>query len=84
MITEQQLTLLGTRIAHLEGQVAFLYEHLGITYVPEARSEDDPRIIEALKQGNLIGAIKVYRELHNSDLNTARLAVEEIQGRLGL
>ena len=84
MITEQQLTLLGVRIAHLEGQVAFLYEHLGITYVPEPGPEDDPRIIEALKQGNLIGAIKVYRELHNSDLNTARLAVQEIQGRLGI
>ena len=84
MVTEHDLSILRTRIAHLEGRVDFLYKHLGITFVPEAGPEDDPRIIEWLKQGNLIGAIKVYRELHNSDVDTARLAVEEIQGRLGL
>jgi ribosomal protein L7/L12 len=84
MLTEQELTTLRNRVIHLEGQVAFLYKHLGITFIPESYPDDDPRIIEELKKGNLLGAIKVYRELHNTGLDEARLAVEEIQGRLGV
>jgi ribosomal protein L7/L12 len=84
MVTEHDLTILRTRIVHLEGQVAFLYKHLGLTFVPEPSPEDDTRIIDALKKGNLLEAIKVYRELYNSDMVTAKQAVEEIQGRLGL
>ena len=84
MATEHELSIMRTRMAHLEGQVAFLYKHLGITFAPEPASGDDPRIIEALKNGRLLEAIKVYRELHRSSLEEARLAVEEIQGRLGL
>jgi ribosomal protein L7/L12 len=84
MITEQELTTLRNRVVHIEGQVAFLYKHLGITFIPESGPEDDPRIIDQLKKGNLLGAIKVYRELHNTGLDEARLAVEEIQGRLGV
>jgi hypothetical protein len=84
MVTEQELTTLRNRVTHLEGQVAFLYKHLGITFIPEAGPGDDPRIIDQLKKGNLLGAIKVYRELHDTGLDEARLAVEEIQGRLGI
>ena len=36
MPTEHDITMLRDRIAHLEGQVAFLYRHLGVTFVPEA------------------------------------------------
>jgi hypothetical protein len=84
MVTEMELTALRNRVVHLEGQVAFLYKHLGVTFVPEPNPVDDPRIIEQLKKGNLLGAIKVYRELNNTGLEEARLAVEEIQGRLGI
>ncbi len=89
MVTEHEITLLRDRIAHLEGQVAFLYRHLGVTFVPEAAPGDDPRIIEALKKGNLLEAIKVYREIHSTSTLTvgvdeARRGVEEIKGRLGI
>ncbi len=89
MSTELEVIQLRERIAHLEGQVAFLYRHLGITFVPEAAPGDDPRIVDALKKGNLLGAIKVYREIHSNSSVTigadeARRAVEEIKGRLGL
>lgn len=36
MVTEQDLGKLRDRLIHLEGQVAFLYKHLGVTFVPEA------------------------------------------------
>jgi ribosomal protein L7/L12 len=84
MTTEMELTALRNRVAHLEGQVAFLYKHLGVTFVPESAPDDDPRIIEQIKKGNLLGAIKIYREIHNTGLEEARLAVEEIKGRLGI
>ena len=84
MADELEIAQLRKRVILLEGQVAFLYEHLGITFVPETRLNDDPRIIEQLKKGNIIGAIKIHRELNNSGLAEAKQAVEEMQGRLGL
>lgn len=89
MNTEQEVTMLRGRIANLEGQVAFLYRHLGVTFVPESSPKDDPRIIDALKKGNLLEAIKVYRGLYstntfNISVEEARLAVEEMKGRLGI
>ncbi len=84
MVTEQQFSDLRRRVAHLEGQVAFLYEHLGMSFVAEAQLEDDPKIIEALKGGNLLQAMKVYRENTGASMDDARKAVEEIQGRLGI
>ncbi|HEX2697956.1 MAG TPA: hypothetical protein VHM28_09620 [Anaerolineales bacterium] len=84
MVTDQDYKQLRDRVIHLEGQVAFLYKHLGITFVPEAAPGDDPRIIEQLKKGKLLEAIKTHREIYDSDYETAKLAVEEIQGRLGI
>jgi hypothetical protein len=84
MPTEQEYINLRNRLIHLEGQVAFLYKHLGVTFVPEPSLTDDPRIIEQLKKGNLLEAIKIHRELYNTSMSDAKQAVEEIQGRLGL
>jgi ribosomal protein L7/L12 len=84
LITEQQYIDLRNRIIRLEGQVAFLYRHLGITFVPEEQLTDDPKIVAALKKGNLLDAIKAYRELTGAEMEEAKRAVEEIQGRLGL
>jgi ribosomal protein L7/L12 len=84
LITEQQYIDLRNRIIRLEGQVAFLYRHLGITFVPEEQLTDDPKIVAALKKGNLLEAIKAYREITGAEMEEAKRAVEEIQGRLGL
>ena len=89
MYTDQDIAKLRDRITHLEGQVAFLYRHLGVTFVPESAPGDDPRIIAALQKGNLLEAIKVYREIHSTStvtvgMDEARRAIEEIKGRLGI
>ena len=81
-VMEHEITELRERIAHLEGQVEFLFKHLGVTFVPEAAPGDDPRIIEQLKQGDLLGAVRIHREINKSDYITARQAVDEIKGRL--
>ncbi len=84
MPTEQEYIDLRNRLIHLEGQVAFLYKHLGVTFVPETSLTDDPRIIEQLKKGNLLEAMKIHREIYNTSMTDAKQAVEEIKGRLGL
>jgi hypothetical protein len=89
MVTDQDLAALRDRVIHLEGQVAYLYRHLGIAFTPEAAPGDDPRVIEAIKGGNLLQAIKVYREVHSNStitigMDEAKVAVEEIKGRLGI
>ena len=89
MYTDQDIAALRDRIVHLEGQIAFLYRHLGVTFVPEAAAGDHPKVIEALKKGNLLEAIMVYRTVHSTStvsvsLDDARRAVEEMKGRLGI
>lgn len=84
MVTEQDLAQLRRRVTQLEGQVAFLYKHLGVTYVPEPGPDADPRIIEQIQKGNMIEAIKLYRELTDAGLAEAKLAIEEVQRRLGM
>ena len=89
MVTDQDLAALRDRVIHLEGQIAFLYRHLGIAFTPEAAPGDDPRVIEAIKRGNLLEAIQVYREVYSNStltigMNEAKAAVEEIKGRLGI
>jgi len=84
MVTDQDYQELKWRLIKLEGQVAFLYKHLGVTFAPESSPFDDPRVIEQIKKGNMIEAVKTHRELFDTSLTDAKQAVEEIKGRLGL
>jgi ribosomal protein L7/L12 len=84
MTGELEVARLRTRVTHLEGQVAFLYKHLALDFVPERELTDDPKVVEQLKKGNLLAAIAAYRQITDASLEDARQAVEEIQGRLGL
>ena len=84
MTGELEVAQLRKRVTHLEGEVAFLYEHLCLTFVPEPELTDDPRIIEHLKKGNFLAAIATYRQINNATLEDAKEAVQEMQGRLGL
>ncbi len=83
-MSELEIVNLRKRVTHLEGQVAFLYKHLALTFEPEPEVTDDPRIVEQLKKSNFLGAIAEYRRLNNVDVDEAKRAVQEIQGRLGL
>ena len=82
MVTDEEMYKLRERVIQLEGQVAFLYKHLGVTFVPEVVPED-PRLIEQIRNGNLLGAIKIHREIHGSGLAEAKQAVEAIKAKLG-
>jgi ribosomal protein L7/L12 len=82
MSVEQQLMEMSMRLARLEGEVQDLYRRLKIPYGDEAAHTDE-RILEPLRRGNLIEAIKVYREIYNVGLAEAKQAVESMRTRDG-
>ena len=46
--------------------------------------EDNPLVVEMLKNGNELDAIKVYRQTTNASLVEAKQAIEDMRGRLGI
>ena len=84
MSTETELIDLRQRIVRLEGQVEYLYKRLGIIIDVEAASIDESEVIAALQKGNLIEAIKVYRQLYNVGLAEAKTAVENLKTQRNL
>lgn len=72
MVTEADILLLKSRINELEDRLNFLYQRLGIENSDP--SEDpirSPQIQDALRRGNKIEAIKIYRELTGTGLAEA-------------
>ncbi len=85
-MADDEIKRLQERVTQLEAQVNYLYTHLGVNYATDSIF-DNPRnvkIIEQIRQGKLIEAIKIHRELYNSDLIEAKRAVEDMRKRLGL
>jgi len=79
---EQEISLLRMRVNRLEAQIEFLFKHLGVNMPADGTSNDDPRVIEALKKGQAIEAIKISRENTGLGLAEAKAAVEKIWARL--
>ena len=80
MVTEAEVQLLRSRVNELEERLKFLYERLNIDYadlnVDPIRS---PQIQEALRRGNKIEAIKIYRELTGVGLAEAKQAIDRAE-----
>ena len=79
---------LQQRVATLEMQVAALTStSVPVPQVPSAPAggaENDPEVVELLRAGNMIGAIKAWRERTDLGLAEAKFAVEQAKGRLNL
>jgi ribosomal protein L7/L12 len=67
------------KLSRIEAKLDALLAHSGIEYDPCEGVED--QIIEALKAGNKIEAIKCYRESSGESLKAAKEHIEEIQRR---
>jgi ribosomal protein L7/L12 len=77
MITETEIQQLRSRVNELEDKLKLLYRHLNITYAdPGADPMLTPQIQDALRRGNKIEAIKIYRELTGVGLAEAKEAIE--------
>ena len=78
MSNELEILALRARVAELESRLAFLYQHLGIAYV-ENTNLGDTRVLEMLRKGNKLEAIKIYREIHDCGLAEAKQAVDKME-----
>ena len=78
---QDRLVKLGNRVAELENQVQFLYGKLNITYVAPPEPFDDTKIIEQVRRGNTLEAIKIHRETYGSSLTQAKKAVEDLRAK---
>jgi len=77
MITETEILQLRSRISELEDKLKVVYRHLGIAYGDSAADPLlAPELQAALRSGNKIEAIKIYRELTGVGLAEAKEAVE--------
>ena len=82
MTIETDIVALRVRVRELEDHIKYLYSHLNITYI-QSTQVGDAKVVEMIKKGNKIEAIKIYRELHNVGLAEAKQAVELLEARLG-
>lgn len=83
---EKRIASLSARVVELEDKVAFLLIHEPASYAPvssEERAGNEAAVAELLKRGNMLEAIRLYRENHQADLASAKKEVEELRDRLG-
>ena len=77
MVTESEIQLLRSRINELEDRLKFIYRRLNIEYAdPSSNPVLSPQVQEALRRGNKIEAIKIYRELTGTGLAEAKQAID--------
>ena len=81
MDTIFEIAQLRNRVAQLEGQLTFLFTHLQITYVPDADVLNKP-VIELLKSGRKMDAIKAYMDIHCDSLSTANAAMDALSKKI--
>jgi ribosomal protein L7/L12 len=80
MVTEAEIQLLRSRVNELEERLKFLYERLNIDYAdPSSDPIRSPQLQEALRRGNKIEAIKIYRELTGVGLAEAKQAIDQLE-----
>jgi len=80
MPTESEILALKSRIDELESRLKFIYRRLNIEYVdPNSDPVLSPQIQEALRRGNKIEAIKIYRELTGVGLAEAKQVIDRAE-----
>ena len=79
MVSEEQVLELRQRVAQLERQVEFLLTQLKLTYVDQPYKGVDPDIAELVGKGQLIEAIKLYREKTGAGLREAKDFIESLK-----
>lgn len=78
MVTETEIQQLRSRVNELEDRLKVLYRHLNLEYNSDPNSDPilNQKVQDALRKGNLIEAIKIYRELTGVGLAEAKAALE--------
>lgn len=80
MPTEAEFQLLQSRVRELEDRLEYLYKRLNISDAdPDTDPIRSPEIQAALRRGNKIEAIRIYRELTGVGLAEAKRAIDQIE-----
>lgn len=80
MVTETEVQQLRSRVNELEDRIKFLYRKFNIDYVnPGSDPVLSPQIQDALRRGNKIEAIKIYRELTGAGLAEAKDVIDRAE-----
>ena len=69
---------LGPRMMRLEAKVDLLMKHAGLTYDPHANLPAG--VLDAVRAGQKIEAIRLYRQATGVDLKTAKEFVDSLTG----
>ena len=75
------LNRLSDRVLELEKRMDLVFEKLGIENAPIVKEPDcsqDPKLVEAIKKGDMLEAIRIYREITHTDLATAKKEMESL------
>ena len=80
MVNETDIIALKARIEELEERLKFIYRRLNIEYMdPNSDPILSPQIQEALRRGNKIEAIKIYREMTGVGLAEAKQVIDRAE-----
>ena len=77
--TDREITELQQRVAKLESQMAFLFRNLGIAYPDVPAVGASPEVMELLRRGQKIEAIKRFREETGAGLKDAKEFIESLE-----
>ncbi len=80
MPTEAEYLALKSRVNELEDRLKFLYRRFNIEYAdPNSDPALAPQIQQALRNGNKIEAVKLYREMTGVGLAEAKKAIDRAE-----
>jgi hypothetical protein len=79
MVDDFEFAKLRERVSLLERQVVFLLGQSNVSYVDRPATLPYPDVAEFKRKGNLIEAIKLYRNYTGATLMQAKIFVENME-----
>ena len=77
--TEREIFELRQRVDKLEHQVAFLMANLGVEYQDEPNQGVSPEIMDLVRRGKKMQALKLFRQETGADLKTAKEFIDSLE-----
>jgi hypothetical protein len=79
MSLDREVLELRQQVGKLERQVAFLLDHLGLEYREGPNAGVSPEILGLVRRGDMMGAIRLYREETGFGLKEAKEFIESLE-----
>jgi ribosomal protein L7/L12 len=76
---DNEIFELRQRIVKLESQIAFILQQEGLDYCEEQNMGVSPEIINLMREGKKIQAIKLYRQETGAGLKQAKEFVDSLE-----